>query len=208
MLHPLPILTHAFRLWWGDAVGLVLLNFVWFLLQLPIVTGPPATAVVYAITRRVHDNELWGISDIRPLLRELFWPAWQWALVNGLFWGITAVNFATYSDRGGPLWLILRLLWGGLALIWLLLNFFYWPFWLAQTDRSMKNTYLNCGRFLLLNSIPSLILVGVATILTLVSLATTLPFALALLSWLALMGVTAVQTSLDRTDASGDKLHS
>jgi hypothetical protein len=201
MLRPLAIIAHAFRLWWGDAVGLVLLNFAWFLLQAPIVTGPPATAVVYAISQRVHNNELWGISDIWLLLRQFFWPAWRWALVNAVFWGMTAVNFAAYHDRTGLLWLSLRLLWGGLALIWLSLNFFYWPFWLVQADQSMKNTYLNCGRFLLLHPLASLILLGTGAVLTVISLVTTLPFALALLSWLALMGVTAVQAAV------GDKLH-
>ena len=32
-------------------------------------------------------------------------------------------------------------------LVWLGLNLFYWPFYLASADRSWRNTYANYGRF-------------------------------------------------------------
>lgn len=191
-----PLIAEAFSLWWRDAIALIPLNFVWLLLQLPIITGPPATAVVFVIAQRIHKDEVWEPKDGARLFRRLFWPAWRWALLNILFWLATAVNFSFYQERTGVLWLALRLLWGLLALVWALLNFFYWPFWLEQEDRSMRNTYANCARFLLLHPFTAVGLGLFAAVLALISIPTTLPAGLALMVWLALLAVTAVRQAL------------
>lgn len=80
--------------------------------------------------------------------------------------------------------------------IWLGMNLVYWPFWLAQTDKSMRNTYLNCGRFLLLNPLGGLGLTAVCALVLVVSLLTVLPFVLGSMAWVALVGITAVDASL------------
>jgi hypothetical protein len=196
---PLAVVSDAFHLWWTHGVSLALVNFLWFISLPLLLPAPPATAVLYTICHRLYGGEVWDLADLWPLFRRLFWPAWQWALLNGLFWLITAINFAFYAGRSGAFWLLLRLLWGALALIWLALNFYYWPFWLAQADRSLKTTYLNCARFLLLNPLTAVGLVLLAVVLTAASLVATLPFGLALMAWLALLGITAVQGNLGAT---------
>ncbi len=87
--------------------------------------------------------------------------------------------------------------WWDELIIWVILNFFYWPFWLAQADKSLKTTYANCGRFLLLNPFPAVTVVVLGVVLLLLSLVTTLPFFLAVMGWLSLLGVTAVEMSLE-----------
>jgi hypothetical protein len=203
MKSPATIVSEAFHLWWSHGVSLALLNFLWFISLPLLLPAPPATAVVYTICHRLYRGELWDLRDLWPLFRRLFWPAWQWALLNGAFWLITAINFASYAGQSGAFWLLLRLLWGGLALLWLVLNFTFWPFWLAQADRSLQNTYLNAARFLLLNPFTAVGLVVLAVLLTVVSLVATLPFALALMSWLALLGITAVQRAMAGSRGQG-----
>ncbi len=175
---------------------MLLLNAAWFVLQIPVVTGPPATAMVYALVQRSADGEYWGPRDAWREFRALFWPAWRWGLLNALIWLVGISNLVSYWQAPGILWFTLRLLWIGALTMWLALNFFYWPFWLAQDDTSLRNTYRNCGRFLLLHPGPALTLVGLSIILAVVSLITTLPFTLGLMCWLALLGTTAVQRSL------------
>lgn len=190
------VLVHTIRLWWQEVVVMLVLNAGWFLLQIPVVTGPPATAMVYAMTRRSMEGEYWGLRDAWNAFRALFWPAWRWALINGLIWFVGIWNLISYWQAPGTVWFGLRLLWIGLLCVWLALNLFYWPFWLAQEDRSLLNTYRNCGRFLLLQPGQALALLILSVVLTALSVVTTLPFTLALMCWLALVGLTAVQRSL------------
>ena len=135
MLEALKVIGRAFRLWWGELLLLTALNVAWLALQIPIVTGPPATAAMYVIVRRLVDGELVGPRDAWQALRQMFWPAWIWGLLNLVIAGVVSFNFITYGSAPGPAWAALRLAWGTIALLWFAVNLFYWPFWLAQSDR-------------------------------------------------------------------------
>ena len=197
MIKPLHVIGQAVRFWWREWIGMIFLNFMWVLLQIPIITGPPATAVLYAITQRVYEDDLWGTKDLWPQLRRLFWPAWRWAALNFLILLIFSVNFYAFWNATWTGWAIIRMSWLMLAVIWLSLNMFYWPFWLSQEDKSMRTTYENCGRFILQNPGPALFLVIFCAILLFASVLTTLPILIGMVSLLALIGTTAVRNSLE-----------
>lgn len=93
----------------------------------------------------------------------------------------------------------MRVVWFVILGLWGALNLFYWPFWLAQADKSMRTTYAyaNCGRFLLLNFLPVLVLLLVVAVLTFVSVQTTVPFGVGLMVWVTLIAETAVAQSLE-----------
>lgn len=196
MIKPFSVIWHALRLWWRDLIGMIFLNILWFGLQIPIVTGPPATAVLYTIAQRIHKDEYWEMQELWPLLRELFWPAWRWALPNGLFLGVMLGNLYAYQSAEGIGWLLLRLFWGSVLSVWLALNLFYWPFWLNQEDKSLRVTLANCSRFFLLNPLPAIILVAFCAVLMTVSVLTTVPLVAGAVCLLALLGITAVSDSL------------
>jgi len=195
-MNPFRILVKSLRLWWRDFIGMMLLNILWFGLQIPIVTGPPATAVIYTIAQRMHEDEYWEMQELWPLLRELFWPAWRWALPNLIILLALAGNFYAYQDRAGAGWMVLRLIWGAVLAVWLMLNLFYWPFWLSQEDKSWRMTVANCGRFLLLNPWTALVLFIFCATLLSVSVLLTVPLVAGAVALLALVGVTAVQHAL------------
>jgi hypothetical protein len=195
-MQPGSLAGRALQLWWQEMVALLLLNVAWLLLQLPVITGPPATAAVYAISQRIYNREMWSFGEAAALLRTLFWPAWRWAALNGLVILVIAVNFTSFGTETGAIWVLLRLVWAVFLLFWLGLNFYYWPFWLAQKDQSIKTTYGNCARFFLLHPWTAATLVILAVGITAASVLITLPVGLALICWLALLGTTAVQTSL------------
>lgn len=192
----LQIIARALRVWWQEVVILLALNAAWFALQIPIITGPPMTATVYAMARRTLDGEFWNLGDAWRAFRQLFWPAWRWALLNLLIWTTGVWNLYAYWRAPGTFWFGMRLLWIAALSVWLAINLLYWPFWLAQEDRSILNTVRNCARFLLLHPGLALALTALSTLLAAVSLITTLPFTLALICWLALIAVIAVQGSL------------
>jgi uncharacterized membrane protein YesL len=197
------ILRRAFRLWWEEWVVFLALNAAWFFLQLPVITGPPATAALFAMVRESHEKVYWGPRDAWVAFRRLFWPAWRWGLPNLLLLAVAVFNLAFYWNTPGVDWGVLRVIWGVTLFVWFGLNLFYWPFWLAQEDKSLRTTYANSARFFLLNPATGPLLVVFSLLLSVVSLVLTLPFTLALACWLACIGTVAVQHSLEQRGSRG-----
>jgi uncharacterized membrane protein YesL len=186
-------------------VLLMVLNVAWLALQVPVVTGPAATAAMYAVARQIAEGELVEARDAWRALRRLFWPALGWGALNLLIAAAVIVNFAVYGNSPGLGWAALRLAWGAIAVLWFALNLFYWPFWLAQHDRRLTITYRNALLLYLKAPGFGLTLMIVCAVLIVASVAVTLPLAVTLMGWLALIGVLAVEAALRRPGAlAGD----
>lgn len=197
MVNPFTVLASSLRRWWADLTEILFLNSVWLLLQLTIIAGPPATAVIYAMMNRTHAEYYWGWGDFWREFKRLFWPAWRWGLLNLMMLALGLFNLAVYWPNVGLLWTSLRFLWIGTLSVWVMINLFYWPFWLAQEDRSMRTTYANCFRFLLLNPLSGLALSLICITLLIISSVTLLPLILGAACFIALVGIGAVQQSLE-----------
>ncbi len=190
------ILWKALQLWWRDWIGILFLNMGWFLLQIFIVTGPPATAVFYAITQKMHDEEVWDFSDVRELFVSLFWDAWKWALPTYLMVLVVAGNFYAYRGFIGGFWTTVRIFWGVLAFVLFVMILFYWPFWFQQEDKSVRTTFANIFRFLLKNPAPVLGLTAVCGLVVTLSLRIVFPITIGVMGWVFLVGNTAVAQAL------------
>jgi hypothetical protein len=81
------------------------------------------------------------------------------------------------------------------------MNLVYWPFWLAQENRSLRNTYANCGRFLLLNPLAAILLTAVCVLALGVSFLIVLPVLLGSVAWVALTMLFAVEESLSGSES-------
>lgn len=181
------------------------LNLGWFALQVLIVTGPAATATLYVVARQIAHHEIVTLREVLHSLRRMLAPAWQWGALNLLVVGAVVGNFWFYQNAQGFAWIVLRLLWGMIALVWFALNLFYWPFWLAQSERRMRTTLRNC--FVLLFKEPALALsITCASALLIVgSVLVTLPLTVALMAWLALLGVLTVDETLNDEIATASR---
>ena len=204
-MNPFAIFAHALRRTWDEWISAILISCLWLLAQLLIVTGPPATATVFAMARRTYDGEYWTAADAWAAFRELFGPAWLWAVPNILVIGLSLYNINTFWNLPGGMWSGLRVVWLLGLLVWLALNLFYWPFYLAAEDRSLRNTYANCARFWLLHPATALVLFVVCLALGVVSLPFALPIVLGAIFWIALVAEVAVRRSLNKltTDSHG-----
>jgi uncharacterized membrane protein YesL len=198
MFEALRVFGRAFGLWWHELLLFSVLNLAWLALQIPIVTGPPATAAMYVMARRVADGEIVGVRDAWLALRQTFWAAWGWGALNGVIAVVVAVNFMVYGSAPGLMWAAFRLAWGTIATLWFAMNLFYWPFWLAQADRRLVLTLRNALLLYLKAPGFGLTLLVLCAALIVVSVAVTLPLAMALISWLSLIGVLAVDTAVHR----------
>lgn len=195
-VHLWGVVAGASRRWWYDWTAVLVISSVWLLAQLFVISGPPATAVLYALLQDTSAQPYWGPRDVWSEFKRLFWPAWRWALLNLIVLGIGLFNLVMYWPNSSLLWVALRLLWIAALSVWLALNFFYWPFWLAQEDQSLRNTYANCRRFLVANPLQVLVLLFVFLAILAVSLLSMLPFVLGSMAWIALAGNLAVGQAL------------
>ena len=204
-MNPLPILSHALRRTWDEWISVVMISALWLVAQVLIVPGPPATAVLFAMTRNTYDGIYWNAGNVWYDFKELFVPAWKWALPNLFVIGLALYNLSTFWNVPGGAWGGLRVVWLVGLVVWLALNLFYWPFYLAAADRSWRNTYANCGRFWLLHPLTALVLFAVCLTIGVVALPFALPIVLGVAFWIALVAETAVRRSLNEltTDLHG-----
>lgn len=199
----LRVIGRALRLWWSELLLLTVFNLAWLALQVPIITGPPATAAMYVLARRLADGELIQFRDGWQALRQMLWPAWQWGALNLVIVVAVAGNFRFYAATPGLLWSVLRLAWGVIATLWFAVNLFYWPFWLAETTPRLDLTLRNGLLLFLKTPGLGLTILVICTILIVVSVLTTLPLAAALMAWLALLGVAGVDAALHPAENAG-----
>lgn len=193
------LIKRSVALWWHELILLTFFNVLWFLLQILIITGPPATASMYVMARRVVKDELIHPRDGWVALRRVFLPAWKWGVVNFILIAVLVINFWGYRAVVGQGWVMIRLLWALIAFGWFILNLFYWPFWLAQADRRMVNTYRNSLVLLLKMPAFALTLAAISAALMVGSVLLSLPLVIGVMAWLALIGTLAVEEALKET---------
>ena len=194
-MKPLAILAFAMRRTWDEWISVILISAMWLMAQVLIVTGPPATATLFSSARNTYDGRYWNIGNVWSDFKGLFIPAWKWGLLNIPVIGISLYNLSVFWNVPGA-WVWLRFFWLMGLLVWLGVNMFYWPFWLAAEDKSLKNTYANCARFWLLHPFAGLVLFLVALPVGIVSLSFALPVVLGAVFWIAMVAETAVRRSL------------
>ncbi len=204
MSKSIKIIGRAITLWWDELFLMMLFNIIWLALQVPIITGPSATAAMFTIARHRIKGDYIDPRLGWNSLRRMFLPGLKWGLVYLAVIGLIVFNFWSYQEAAGLGWIILRLLWGMIGVTWLIVNFFYWPFWLNQSDQRMSTTLRNSMVFIIRNLSLSLPLIVICSALTIASILTTLPLATILMAWLALISTLAVEENLRELRNSSD----
>jgi len=115
-------------------VTLAYINVLWLFSSVLIVTAPPATAALYAITREIGHRRAVGWRDFLHALKAHFWVGWRWALLNLVAAGIIFANLTFYSYLESPVGLLLIGLWLGITFVWLIVQMYCLPVLLEQTQ--------------------------------------------------------------------------
>ena len=191
------------RIWWREFTTFLVINIIWLILQFFIITGPPATALLYSVARVAVDDDLIEFSAMWKSFKSLFIPAWKWGLMNLVVFGIIIINFYFYQDFPGFFWAVLRAAWGMLLILWTCVNLLYWPLWMLQEDLSVRTTLRN--GFVLLLRKPAMVITmaGLSLVLVVVSVVTSLPLILFMMSWLAVFGTLIVDEALKDMPRTG-----
>lgn len=115
-------------------VGVLLIgcNLIWFFCCLPIITAPPATAALYAITREIGYRRNMSWRDFFGYMGQYFFLGWRWGILNLAAVFIVLLNIWFYDNLALPIALFLRWLWIAIGIIWLIIQQYCFPLILEQ----------------------------------------------------------------------------
>jgi hypothetical protein len=133
------------------------------------------------------DGDLLNGRDIWLVFHAVFIPAWKWAACNLAVLGVLASYLWWSGTQGGVLADALRFLTLFALIFWLAVNIYYWPLWMAQTDKSVRNTFRNAIVIVMSNPVASAASLLVCLGLTAVSALIILPLIHVLMIWLVLL---------------------
>ncbi len=135
------------RLTGGDLVEevfwLILVNILWCILAVLVLPMPFATAGMAWVAATVGEGKVISLRTFIEGGRRLWKPAYLWGLVNLVVGGIVWLNFSFYYNH--PAWwaAIARLLVVAVALWWVAMQFYTFPFLIVQEKPSLKMAYRN-----------------------------------------------------------------
>lgn len=132
--------------WWDGWLDMVLTIIVWFLAQLTIVFGPPATFGLYFVAHQMVNGEATGIRGLISGARQNFWHAWLWGLINILVAITLFVNVNFYGNLQTSWAPFLQGLVFMLGILWYCTQFYTIPYFYELEKKSvfvaMRNGFL------------------------------------------------------------------
>ncbi|MFN8450048.1 MAG: YesL family protein [Anaerolineae bacterium] len=164
------------------AIPLIVLNVLWFIALLPIVTAVPATgALFYATNRLAHGKS----ADTRVFIegfRRYFWRSWLWGVLNIFVAAVLVSNFVFYGqfDDSWAIWT--RAVVIALALVWVAIQLYTFPLMIEQEKPLLRQALRNSVVILLRRPVYSF---GIAIVIVLIAALSTL---LILPLWVLLSG--------------------
>jgi uncharacterized membrane protein YesL len=135
---------------------LVIVNILWVLLTIPVLTAPGALAGAYYMTNLIAHRKPVTWRTFFEGFRQFFWLAWLWTLVNILAGFVVYSNFKFYEQFSGTWVAYLQGAALGAGILWMVLQLYVFPLLIEQEDRRLRIAWRNS--FILLVSNPGLAL--------------------------------------------------
>ena len=183
---------------------LVIANFLWALLTIPILTAPASLAGAYYMTNLLAHRKPVSWRTFFEGFRRFFWLSWGWALANLLVAFVIYSNYVFYQRFGGSWVAYVQGIVLGVGILWLVLQVYVFPLLIEQEDRRLRIALRNS--FVLLVSNPGLALIlivllvlvaGLSTILQVPWLIITVSFSTFLANWSVLHALESVRQQQD-----------
>ena len=143
MIAALRVLRRTFSDAWDATIVLAVINVLWAALSLTVILLPPAAAALFEASHSLARGEAPGIRDFLSGVRRHLVTGWAWGLVNVAVWSVVVVNLLFYRSRSEPWAPLLQALFVVLAALWLIAQFYVWPFFFEQTEKSLRRAFRN-----------------------------------------------------------------
>lgn len=194
------VVWKTIRDWYNSMIGLAALNLLWIALSLTIVLLPPATVGVFAITNSIArgKGQQWDVFWTNA--RRYGWISARWALINVAVVAVFVVNMMYYGKLDNTLGVFMSIALIVVGLGWLTLQFYFWPFVIEQEQKSVRIALKNSLFLTLAEPLYTAVMVSTAALAIAISVATVLPLAVFVLSFVSLL---ANQATIERLTAYG-----
>lgn len=194
------IVWQTIRDWYHSMIGLAALNFLWVGLSLTVVLFPPATAGVYAMTNSIArgQGQQWDVFLANA--KQYGWISVRWALLNGIVLIVLAVNLMFYGAAEGTLSAVVLIVLIVVGLLWLAVQFYFWPFMLEQEQKSVRIALKNALFLTLAEPLYTAVMLSTTALVSVLSIVLVLPVAVATISFISLLANRAV---IERLTAYG-----
>lgn len=156
----------------------ILANLLSIALSLPIVTIPAAYAGLCRLSHTAQTSHTTTIGE--------FWSGFRAALGRGIIVGllnvvviaILIVNFLTYRNQTGALFVALRAAWVIILIGWVGVQLYLWPMLDEMEPATLASGFRNAALMVSLNPVFSLTLLTIIGVLVVISTALAVPWLL------------------------------
>jgi hypothetical protein len=129
--------------WWDSWLDMVLMTVLWFIAQITVVLGPPATFGYYYAVYHLMSGQSLGVHGLIEGARLYFGKAWLWGSVN-----IIAIFVTSFA---GWFYFNVKAAWGFYAEIlvlmigylWLCTQFYGLPYFMAMEEKDLYTALKN-----------------------------------------------------------------
>lgn len=191
--NPFTVIKDATLNWWHDWVNQIVLNIVWALCWLTIILGPPATFALYEASSELVRGTAVGLRDMVDSGKQYFLKSWLWLFVN-LGVALALVSNYLYYRQLAQAWAI----WAEyfvimLASYWIIIQFYAIPFFMLQTEKSLRLAWRNALVTILKTPIFTIVIILYAVIVLAISVGTGLLLFLGGIPLITILGCQAVR---------------
>lgn len=193
------VFTSSARLTFRRIGLLMVANILWWLLSLPLITWPPATAGLYYVARRLtrlEESEQTTWRHFFEGLRIYGFRSWQLMAADAAMGAVLVAAFLFYFGQSHLALRLLSLpifyfmaLWGGMQL-------YLFPLLIEQEDKRIPLVFRNAFVLALGNSSFTFLLGLLLTAITIIAVTLAGPVLFVLISFLAVTQTLALQKLL------------
>jgi len=200
----------SFRLTF-QRIGLLLAtNILWWLLTLPLITWPPATAGLFHVVRRLTNLDESEQTTWRHFFEgfRYYWlKSWQLMAINLILGLVIVYGFIFYFNQTGSILRYVAIPVFYMMLLWISMQLYLFPLLIEQKDKQIRLIFKNALVLALGNPIFT---IAFGLLLVSVILVTTIPLnggplLLILISFLAVAQTLALQEMLGTQHKREDK---
>jgi len=200
MKEALWVVREAFTDVWDDLWTMLVCNLLWYLANILVIPGPPATLALMHFANRLTHGETADLGDFWKAFRHYWWPAWRWGAINLgaiVFLLADIILIGPYSQ---DLWSqYLTALYAAFLAAWLILQFFALPFFFEQQTMSVRQALQNGAALIGKNPGFSIILMALLLLILVVGIAA---FMLSFMLGAALLACAANHAVINRLQAA------
>lgn len=196
------VFWQAIKDWYEEMILLAGLAVVWLVLTALVVTAPPAALGLHLVANRfVHEKRI-TFDLFWEGFRRYFVASWKVAAADLALFVILSVNVQFYSSLENPLIRLFAILWLYGLILWAALQFYLFPLFLEQEDKSVLLVFRNAVILLFARPVFSLTLMVLVALVSLLSLFLFIPLVLALAPLIALVANRATMDLVEESHRS------